>query len=233
MKESFDMHATLSVIATPIGNLEDITFRALRVLGEADVVLCEDTRVTKKLLEKYDLHTKTMRYDAHSSEKTRADIDALLGEGKHIALVSDAGTPGISDPGVHLVAHVREVFGDDVRIESIPGASALTAALAGAGIPAPSFIFWGFLPHKKGRQTLFEEMARTEKAGVFYESPHRIIKTLESLREHMPERRIALARELTKIHEEYVQGIPEEVILYFEEHPDHVRGEFVVIVSGL
>ncbi len=227
-----NMDATLSIVATPIGNLEDITLRALRVLGEADMVLCEDTRVTKKLLGKYDIHTKTMRYDAHSSEKTRADIDALLGEGKHIALVSDAGTPGISDPGVHLVAHVRETFGDDVRIETIPGASALTVALAGAGIPAPSFTFLGFIPHKKGRQTLFEEMAHAEKASVFYESPHRIMKTLESLREYMPERRIALARELTKIHEEYVHGTPEEVILYLEEHPDHIRGEFVVIVSG-
>ncbi|MBC8464852.1 MAG: 16S rRNA (cytidine(1402)-2'-O)-methyltransferase [Parcubacteria group bacterium] len=227
------MSATLSIVATPIGNLEDITLRALRVLGEVDVILCEDTRVTKKLLGKYDIHTKTMRYDAHSSEKTRADIDALLEEGKHIALVSDAGTPGISDPGTHLVAHVRKHFGVTVIIEAIPGASALTTALSGAGIPSPAFLFLGFLPHKKGRQTLFEEIARSERAVVFYESPHRIMKTLESLREHLPERRIVLARELTKIHEEYVHGTPEEVILYLEEHPDHVRGEFVVIVSGV
>lgn len=226
------MHATLSIVATPIGNMEDITLRALRVLGKADMILCEDTRVTRKLLEKYDIHTKTMRYDAHSSEKTRADIDAFLGEEKHLALVSDAGTPGISDPGVHLVAHVRERFGDKVRIEAIPGASALTAALSIAGIAAPQFLFLGFLPHKKGRRTLFEEIAESERAVVFYESPHRIEKTLVSLLEHVPERVVVVARELTKIHEEIVRGLPEEVVVYFKEHPDHVRGEFVVMVEG-
>jgi 16S rRNA (cytidine1402-2'-O)-methyltransferase len=226
------MTGVLSIIATPIGNMEDITLRALRVLGEADVILCEDTRVTRKLLEKYDIHTKTMRYDAHSTEKTREDIDSLLLEGKNIALVSDAGTPGISDPGIYLVEHVRERFADEVRIEAIPGASALTAALSIAGIAAPQFLFMGFLPHKKGRQTLFEEIAESERAVVFYESPHRIMKTLESLAEYVPERTISLARELTKIHEEYVHGTPEEVILYLEEYSDHIRGEFVVIVSG-
>lgn len=227
------MSATLSIIATPIGNMEDITLRALRVLGEADVVLCEDTRVTGKLLSKYDIHTKTMRYDAHSSEKTRADIDALLEEGKRVALVSDAGTPGISDPGTYLVAHVRERFGEEVTIEAIPGASALTAALSIAGIAAPQFLFLGFLPHKKGRQTLFEEIRDSERAVVFYESPHRIMKTLESLVAYVPERTVVIARELTKIHEEIVHNTPEELTVYLNEHPDHIRGEFVVIVSGI
>jgi 16S rRNA (cytidine1402-2'-O)-methyltransferase len=210
-----------------------MTLRAIRVLKEADIVLCEDTRVTKKLLDRYDIATPTMRYDAHSTPAQQERIMALLDEGKHLALVSDAGTPGISDPGTHIVGKVRERFGDDVRIETIPGPSALTAALAISGMSLASFVFLGFLPQKKGRQTIFQEIAASERTTVFYESPHRIQKTLETLDNIMPDRTIGIARELTKIHEEYVHGTPKEVILYFAEHPDRMRGEFVVMVSGL
>ncbi|NTV22007.1 MAG: 16S rRNA (cytidine(1402)-2'-O)-methyltransferase [Candidatus Yonathbacteria bacterium] len=225
--------ATLSIVATPIGNLEDITLRAIRVLKEADIVLCEDTRVTKHLLDKYDIATPTMRYDAHSTPTQQERIFSLLDEGKHVALVSDAGTPGISDPGTHLVGLVRKRLGEEVTIEAIPGPSALTAALSISGLSLASFIFLGFLPQKKGRQTLFTEIARSERAVVLYESPHRIIKTLETFAEMMPERTVAIGRELTKIHEEFVSGSADELLAYFIAHPDKVRGEFVVIVGGL
>jgi 16S rRNA (cytidine1402-2'-O)-methyltransferase len=235
----------LSVIATPIGNLEDITLRALRVFKEVDYVLCEDTRVTGKLLSHYEIKVKLKRYDAHASEKVHADILDDLKEGKHIALVSDAGTPGVSDPGVFLVARVRKE-NPDVRIDAIPGASALTAAFSIAGIMGNSFIFLGFVPQKKGRETFFKSLSSYDVPVIFYESPHRIMKTLESLKEHLgansatsprpglgevAEYRITIARELTKMHEEVVQGSSEEVLSYFTENSDHIRGEFVVLVS--
>jgi len=225
--------ATLSIVATPIGNLEDITLRAIRVLKEADIVLCEDTRVTKHLLDKYEITTPTMRYDAHSTPTQQERIFSLLDEGKHVALVSDAGTPGISDPGTHLVGLVRRRLGEGVTIEAIPGPSALTAALSISGLSLASFTFLGFLPQKKGRETMFKEIALSERAVVLYESPHRIMKTLTSLAEYIPERAIVIGRELTKIHEECISGTPDELMVYFEQHPDHIRGEFVIIVSGV
>lgn len=225
------MSGRLSVIATPIGNLEDITLRALRVFKEADYVLCEDTRVTGKLLAHYDIKTTLRRYDAHASEGVHARIIDDLREGKHIVLVSDAGTPGISDPGVFLVARVRnEVL--DARIDAIPGPSAITAAFSIAGITGNSFVFLGFVPQKKGRETFFKRLATYGMPVIFYESTHRIMKTLESLTEHCPDTaRVIIARELTKMYEEVVQGTPEEVLQYFVDHPDHVRGEFVVMVD--
>ena len=226
------MKATLSIVATPIGNMEDITLRAIRTLSEADIVLCEDTRVTKHLLDRHGVSTGMMRYDAHSTPAQLARIIELLADDKRVALVSDAGTPGISDPGTHLVAKVREHFGDEVTIETIPGPSALTAVLSISGMSLSEFTFLGFLPQKKGRQTLFNDIAESERAVVLYESPHRIIKTLETFRDLMPERCIGIGRELTKIHEEYVSGTAEELLVYFTEHPDHVRGEFVVVVEG-
>ena len=230
----------LSIVATPIGNLEDITLRALRVLKEADYVLCEDTRVTGKLLKHYDIRAKLKRYDAHASDSAHEAILNDLKEGKHIALVSDAGTPGVSDPGVFLVARVRREA-PDTRIDAIPGASALTAAFSIAGITGNEFVFLGFVPQKKGRETFFKSLSSYEIPVIFYESPHRIMKTLESLVEHLNPRtvlgklpedgpRVTIARELTKMHEEVVQGTPEEVFQYFTDHPDHVRGEFVVMV---
>jgi len=158
-------------------------------------------------------------------------IVELLSEGKNLALVSDAGTPGISDPGSYLVEKVRVAL-PDVKIESVPGASALTAALSIAGVPIADFTFLGFLPHKKGRETLFKEIAISERTMIFYESPHRILKALESLQKFAPTKKVTIARELTKIHEQIVSGTPAELSKYFETNSDKVRGEFVVIVSA-
>lgn len=235
--------STLSIIATPIGNLEDITLRALRVLAAADIILCEDTRVTKKLLDRHAINKKTISYHAHSTLSRVDEVIAYLKEGKNLALVSDAGTPGISDPGSELVKKVRHELANEIRvgevkIEAIPGPSALASALSIAGVPCADFTFLGFLPHKKGRETLFREIASSERTMVFYESPHRIVKTLESLMEqvsgnsdHDAPKKVTVCRELTKLFEEVVQGTAKEVRDYFEEHPDKVRGEFVVIVS--
>lgn len=243
--------AKLSVVATPIGNLEDITLRALKVLAEADLVLCEDTRTTKKLFDRHGIRVPVKSYHAHSKISRVEEVIVLLKEGKNIALVSDAGTPGISDPGAELVARVRKAFNMNisqtyrsdknfrhfgetvnVKIEAIPGPSALTAALSIAGVPCADFTFLGFLPHKKGRETLFKEIADSARTMVFYESPHRIMKTLESLHVHLNEsRQVTVCRELTKIFEEVVSGTAQEVKMYFETNKDKERGEFVVLVS--
>jgi 16S rRNA (cytidine1402-2'-O)-methyltransferase len=224
-----ETQGTLSIVATPIGNMEDITLRALRVLKEAEYILCEDTRVTGNLLKHYEIGTKTRRYDAHASEGVHAGILKDLEAGKKIALVSDAGTPGVSDPGVMLVARARA---GGARVDAIPGASALTAAFSIAGISGNSFTFLGFVPLKKGRQTFFKSFPEYDIPVIFYEAPHRIMKTLESLKENIPEdRKVIIARELTKMFEEVVSGSPEEVLQYFIDHPDHIRGEFVVLID--
>jgi len=221
---------TLSVVATPIGNLEDITLRALRVLKEVDYILCEDTRVTGNLLKHYSIETKLKRYDAHASERVHERVLEDLKEGKHIALVSDAGTPGVSDPGVLLVSRTREA---GARIEVIPGPSAVTAAFSISGLTGNNFMFLGFVPHKKGRETFFKSIATYEIPVIFYESTHRILKALESMKTFLPERsHVIIARELTKMFEEVVTGSPQEVFQYFTDHPDHVRGEFVVLVDN-
>lgn len=226
------MTGTLSVVATPIGNLGDITLRAVETLKEADAIACEDTRVTAKLLARFDISKPLLIYHAQSGRLAANRILALLAEGKRVALVTDAGTPGISDPGSALVSLVKERLGEDVRIEAIPGPSALTAALSIAGIPTNEFIFIGFLPHKKGRQTAFKEIAEESRTVVFYESPHRIMKALESLAQTLPEsRRVVVLRELTKIHESVVAGTAAEVLAHFNAHPGTVRGEFVVCVA--
>lgn len=223
---------TLYIIATPIGNLEDITLRALRVLKEVDVILCEDTRTTQKLLQKYDIATPTLSYHSHSGLAKVEKIFELLEGGKNLALVSDAGTPTISDPGVLLVSQVKEKFGNDVAIVPVPGPSAVIAALSASGLPSSDFLFLGFLPHKKGRETLFKEIALSKRTTVFYESPHRILKTLESLKKHLGDnRKIVLARELTKIYEEIVTGTAQELLMYFEKNKNKVKGEFVVMVD--
>ena len=232
---------TLYIVATPIGNLEDITLRAIRILKEVDLILAEDTRITKRLLTRYEIATPTMSYHAQSKLSKVDKILALLEEGKNLALVSDAGTPTISDPGSLLVSQVRAHFMSrsgldmDITVEIIPvpGPSAALSALCVSGFPSSEFLFLGFLPHKKGRETLFKEIASSKRAVVFYESPHRIAKALESLRKILaPTRRIMIAREITKIHEEHVLGTPEEVVQYFLDHPDHIRGEFVVVIKG-
>ncbi len=220
------------VIGTPIGNLEDITYRAVRVLGEVDLVLCEDTRVTKNLLSKYNISTPTLSYpsDNQATETKFEKILALIEEGKTLALVSDAGTPTISDPGSVLIAKIRARF-PEMSIEPIPGPSALITALSASGLAASTFTFLGFLPHKKGRETLFKEMAESERVIIFYESPHRLIKTLESLNKFCPQKRITLARELTKIFEQIINGQASELLVYFDKHPDKIRGEFVIILA--
>jgi len=230
--------ATLSVVGTPIGNLEDITLRALKVLASADLVLCEDTRMTKRLLDRHSIQVPTKSYHMHSKLSRTEEIIGLLKVGKNIALVSDAGTPGISDPGSELVKRVRaelkeEIASGDIKVEAIPGPSALTASLSISGVPCADFTFLGFLPHKKGRETLFKEIAASERTMIFYESPHRILKTLESLVKALEgsNKKVTVCRELTKIFEEVVSGLPQEVKSYFESHSDKVKGEFVVIVS--
>ncbi|MBU2103621.1 16S rRNA (cytidine(1402)-2'-O)-methyltransferase [Patescibacteria group bacterium] len=224
---------TLSVVATPIGNLADITLRALETLKNADVIACEDTRVTAKLLARYEIQKPLVIFHAQSGTHATTRILSLLGEGKYVALVTDAGTPGISDPGSMLVRQVRDRLGNDVRIETLPGPAAVTAALSIAGVPTDEFVFLGFLPHKKGRQTLFAEIADSKRTVVFYESPHRIEKALASLKESLPEeRRVMVFRELTKMYESVIEGSAEEVAEHFMANQDQVRGEFVVIVSA-
>lgn len=222
---------TLSVVATPIGNLGDITFRAVSTFNEADVIACEDTRVSAKLLQRYDIQKPLLIFHAQSGRHASERILQLLAEGKRVALITDAGTPGISDPGTQLVRLVRDRL-PDVTIEAIPGPSALTAALSIAGVPTDAFTFLGFLPHKKGRQTLFKEIAESDRTMIFYESPHRLEKALQSLTEFLePSRKVMVFRELTKLHEEVVEGTPEEVVAYFMAHSDHIRGECVILVS--
>lgn len=229
---------TLYIVATPIGNLEDITLRAIRVLKEVDLILCEDTRVTGKLLQKYGIKTPTVSYHSHSKLSKVEKIFSLFLEGKNLALVSDAGTPAISDPGVLLISQIREQASNvkgqqlNVSIVPIPGPSAVIAALSVSGFPSSDFLFLGFLPHKKGRETLFKEIAESKRTVVFYESPHRIMKTLVSLDKALGKREIAIARELTKIHEEIVSGTPGELLVYLNNNKEKIRGEFVVMVSA-
>ena len=232
---------TLYIVATPIGNLEDITLRAIRVLGEVDAILCEDTRVTSKLLAKYKIQPfgsaqgrkQLISYHSHSKLAKVEKVFELLEEGKNLALVSDAGTPCISDPGVMLVAQVRERFGNEVNIIPIPGPSAVISALSASGLPSSEFLFLGFLPHKKGRETLFKEIAASERTVAFYESPHRILKALESLRKFSPEKQVVIGREITKIYEEFIFGTADELLARFDANKESVRGEFVVMVKAL
>lgn len=224
--------SSLYIIATPIGNLEDISPRAVRILNEVSLIASEDTRVTKKLLAHYSIHTPLRSYHANASDSAEGKLIEELREGNDIALVSDAGTPCISDPGVRLVARARREL-PEVSIIPIPGPSALVAALSASGIPASSFTFLGFLPHKKGRETAFQNIEESIYTTVFYESPHRIIKALTRLAEILDSRRtVVVARELTKIYEEIISGTAPEVLDYFLSHEDKVKGEFVVIISG-
>ncbi len=221
--------ATLFVTATPIGNLEDITLRALKVLREeAAVIFCEDTRVTKKLLAAYAIRTPLRSLHAHSSARRIDEALRHLREGKHIAYVTDAGTPAISDPGAALVRAVRA---EGYAVCTIPGPSALTAALSVSGIADPVFVFYGFLPHKKGRAALLREVAASARTAVLYESPHRITKTLAALASLCPDRQVVVARELTKRFEEVLTGTPAEILRRMEADPRHTRGEFVVVVE--
>lgn len=228
----FDM-ANFYVVATPIGNLEDMTLRAIRILKEVDLILCEDTRETKKVLQKYNINAPTMSYHAQSKLNKVDKIFDLLREGKNLALVSDAGTPTISDPGAILISKIKDDTNlrYSVDVIPIPGASAVIAALSASGLPTHEFTFLGFLPHKKGRETLFKEIAESKRTMVFYESPHRILKTLESLQKFCPNKKICLAREITKIYEEFKTGSPIELFEYLTKNPIKQKGEFTVLVA--
>lgn len=223
--------STLYIIATPIGNLEDITARSLRVLKEVDAVFCEDTRVSGKLLFHFGISKTLVSLRERAQDKAIFKAQQFLEAGKNIAYVTDAGTPGISDPGGKLIASVSQVLGNTVNIVPIPGASALSAAASISGIPMDRFVFMGFPPHKKGRKTYFEEVAESEYPVIFYESPHRILRSLKELQTACDLKSVSynliIARELTKKFETIYRGSFEKVFPEIEKNP---RGEFVVIV---
>mgnify|MGYP003521848165 CR=1 FL=1 len=223
----------LFVVATPIGNLGDMTYRAVETLKSVDTILCEDTRTTGKLLAHYEIKNKTMSFHSHSKLAKVDKIIDMIRCGQNLALVSDAGTPCISDPGVMLVSELRKALGDALIISPIPGASALISALSVAGVPVHEFTFLGFIPHKKGRETLFNEIATIHHTVVCYESVHRIMKTLDSLHQVMPERTITLARELTKMFETIQTGTAQFLRESFDNNPESLRGEFVIIVHPI
>ena len=226
--EEEEKRAKLSIVATPIGNLGDMTFRGLWNLKEADVIYAEDTRVISKLLSHYGLRTSVQRLDAATEARKAKEIAVRLEKGEHVALVSDAGTPGVSDPGARLVAYIRENV-PEATIEALPGPSALTAALSISGLHSTEFTFLGFLPQKKGRQTVLKKIALSEYPVVLYESPHRIHKLLAELAAHGI-REVRIGRELTKMHEEFLVGDPLDISMDLKKRKAD-RGEFVVIVS--
>ncbi|AVQ27343.1 16S rRNA (cytidine(1402)-2'-O)-methyltransferase [Fusobacterium ulcerans] len=217
----------LYIVATPIGNLEDMTFRAVRTLKEVNYIFAEDTRVTRKLLNHYEIENTVYRYDEHTKMHQIANIINLLKEGKEIALVTDAGTPCISDPGYELVDAAHN---EGIRVVPIPGASALTAAASAAGITMRRFCFEGFLPKKKGRQTLLKALAEEERTIVIYESPFRIEKTLRDIEQFMGVKEVVIIREITKIYEEILRGTTTELIERLAKNP--IKGEIVLLIKG-
>ena len=221
--------AKLTVVPTPVGNLEDMTFRAIRVLKEADLILAEDTRTTGILLKHFEIQNKMQSHHKFNEHKTVEQIAARIKGGENIALVSDAGTPAISDPGFMLV---RECVRQGVDVECLPGATAFVSALVQSGFPCDRFCFEGFLPQKKGRNKHLQSLASEPRTMIFYESPFRVVKTLEQFAEVFgPERMAAVSRELTKKFEQTVRGTLAEVADYFREHTP--KGEFVIVVAGL
>ena len=224
--------ATLYLVATPIGNLEDITLRALRILKECAAVLAEDTRVSRKLLDYYQISIPTISYHQHSGLVKIDKIKALLRAGKNLALVTDAGTPGISDPGGPLLDALRSDGNLDFETECVPGPSALTAALSLAGSGFDRFLFLGFLPHKKGRQTKLAEIQKSEYPVVLYESKHRITKLLGELTSLLGDQReVTVLRELTKMHESFYRGSAQEVLVTLQANLGALKGEFVVLIK--
>ena len=220
---------TLFVVATPIGNLKDITLRALKTLKEVDFILAEDTRVTKKLLSHYDIQTPLISYHQHSKESVMEKALQLLLKGKNLALVSDAGTPGICDPGNELIAFLLK-SNQEIQIISIPGVSAVTTLLSVAGIPTDKFLFLGYPPHKKGRKKFFEEVAASKHPVLFYESPHRNMKSLKELEVLDSNFALVVGRELTKKFETIYRGSSKDIQKKLEENL--VKGEFVVLVHS-
>jgi 16S rRNA (cytidine1402-2'-O)-methyltransferase len=223
--------ANLYIVATPIGNLEDISLRALKVLKEVDLILCEDERVTKKLLNKYQIKTPILSYHQHSKIQKEEYIISLLREGKNLALVSDAGTPGISDPGGKLIEKVIKTLGDQVKIIPIPGPCALICAASISGFPMDKFLFLGFLPKKKKRKKFFEEILQSKYPVIFYESPYRLVKTLEELKNFNQKFKVCVAKELTKKFETIYYGKLEEILDKIKK--EKIKGEFVIIVQKI
>lgn len=219
---------SLFLVPTPIGNLKDITVRALETLQEVDVILAEDTRTSGKLLKHYSIRRPLESYHIHNEHQSISRILTRMGEGLVFALITDAGTPGISDPGFLLV---RETIAAGFEVCSLPGATAIVPALVNSGLPNDRFVFEGFLPHKKGRKTRLESLQDETRTMVFYESPHRLLKTLQQFSETFgPERRACVSREMTKIHEENIRGSLGEILDYYKEHT--LKGEIVITVSG-
>lgn len=228
-------NGTLYIIATPVGNLEDITLRALRIFKEVDLIACEDTRVTSKLLSYYNISKPLVSLHQHSGKGQFEKIIAELNAGKNVTYSSDAGTPGISDPGNQLVEAANS---ENITVVPIPGAAALTALISVAGIDMQSFVFLGFPPHKKGRETFFKKVAAEELPVIYYDSPHRVLKNLELLEKLSAQsgpasgwgKQVIVGRELTKMFEEVIRGTSEDIKKHFESHPKKLKGEFVVIV---
>ena len=220
--------AKLYIVPTPIGNLEDFTFRAINVLKDVDLILCEDTRRSKKLLIHYNIETPLRSHHKFNEHKEIGKIVDKILSGEKIALISDAGTPGISDPGFLAV---RTCLENNIEVECLPGATALIPALVNSGIPFDKFVFEGFLPVKKGRKTKLEKLSEEERTMIFYESPHKLLKTLKDFCNSFgPERKVSISRELTKIYEETIRLSLEDAIKLFTEKPP--KGEFVIIVEG-
>lgn len=218
----------LYLVPTPVGNMEDITLRAIRILKEADLVLAEDTRTSGILLKHFDIHNHLVAHHKFNEHGTSASIVERLKAGETIALISDAGTPGISDPGFFLA---REAIAAGVEVQTLPGATAFVPALISSGLPCERFCFEGFLPQKKGRQTRLEDLREEPRTMIFYESPYRLVKTLEQFAEVFgAERQVSVAREISKIHEESVRGSLAEVIAHFKT--TEPRGEIVIILAG-
>ena len=219
---------TLYLVPTPVGNMEDMTFRAVRLLKEADLILCEDTRTSGILLKYYDIHRQLMAHHKFNEHGTSAGIVERLRGGQTICLITDAGTPGISDPGFFLV---REAVAAGIEVQTLPGATAFVPALVSSGLPCDRFTFEGFLPQKKGRQTRLTQLSEETRTMIFYESPYRLVKTLQQLGEFFgQERQVSVCREISKIHEESVRGTIEEVVAHFTQTPP--KGEIVIIVAG-
>ncbi|MGN1262429.1 MAG: 16S rRNA (cytidine(1402)-2'-O)-methyltransferase [Prevotella sp.] len=219
----------LYIVPTPVGNMEDMTFRAIRILREADLVLAEDTRTSAILLKHYDIQNHLMSHHKFNEHGTSAAVVARLLAGQTVALISDAGTPGISDPGFFLV---REAVKAGVEVQCLPGATAFVPALVASGLPCDRFAFEGFLPQKKGRQTKIEALSREERTMIFYESPYRLVKTLRQFAEAFGhERRVSVCREISKLHEESVRGTLDEVADHFTANEP--RGEIVIVVEGM
>ena len=218
----------LYIVPTPVGNMEDMTFRAVRILKEVDLVLAEDTRTSGILLKHFDIRNQLMSHHKFNEHGTSAGIVGRLLAGENVALISDAGTPGISDPGFFLV---REAVRAGIEVQCLPGATAFVPALVSSGLPCDRFAFEGFLPQKKGRQTKIESLKDEERTMIFYESPYRVVKTLQQFAEaYGGDRQVSVCREISKIHEESVRGSLDEVIAHFNETPP--KGEIVIVLAG-